>query len=209
MDSATPFDVSGGSGEPRSKLQTTLSLFSKRWPYICFAILLSLLDIALGIWTMSYLHFKQEPLMFGIVCFGAILALAQFASLCYLIQRAKDENSDPLMVDVAYAFGVTLLFSISGIALTIELPSKCFAGRNSDFLHIGSHWCNVITTTAVSSWLAVITMTIATVLTFVAARKAIELANMPPPVFPDQANTPVMRWLNRNDPFASYNRQYP
>ena len=67
--------------------------------------------------------------MFGIVCFGAILALAQFASLCYLyvcsahgteslnhlnlyrIQRAKDENSDPLMVDVAYTFGVTLLFS--------------------------------------------------------------------------------------------------
>ena len=35
MDSATPFDVSGGSGEPRSKLQTTLSLFCKQWPYIC------------------------------------------------------------------------------------------------------------------------------------------------------------------------------
>ena len=84
MNSATPFDVSGRSDEPRSKLKTTLSLFCKQWPYICkftaschfspfffgtyapltthtgFSILLSLLTTSLSIWTMSYLHFKQE-----------------------------------------------------------------------------------------------------------------------------------------------------
>jgi len=150
------------------------------------------------------------------VFFWCHLALFQWATPHFLFRTAQDSN-------LSYR-------SVSGIALTIELPSKCFAGRNSHFLHIGSHWCNIITTMAVSSWLAVVTstswappsqpfplltfcfslsVTIATILTFVAARKAIELAKMPPPVFPEQAQTPVMRWLNRNDPFASYNRQYP
>ncbi len=86
---------------------------------------------------------------------------------------------------------------------------------------------------AVSSWLAVIismsrhefhisvhlvildiffAVTVAAILTLVAARRAIDIANMPPPVSPDQIEAPVMRWLNRNDLFLTterYNRQYP
>jgi len=54
---------------------------------------------------------------------------------------------------------------------------------------------------------------VATVLTLVAARKAIEIAKLPPPVFPAGSEAPVMRWLDRNDPFLSvterHNRQYP
>jgi len=199
MDSATSFNVSGGSGKPRSKLQNILAMFCRHWPYIGFAIVLSVLNIVLAIWTMSYLRFKKEPLLFGLVCFCAILGLAQFASLCYLFRAKVDDNTEPMMIDVGHSIGVVLLFSVSGIALTVPLPAKCYFPMNNDLMLIGRNWCNVMTTMAVSSWLAVITMTIGTVLTYVAVRKAIELAKMPPPVLPEPAETPVMRWLNRNE----------
>ena len=44
---------------------------------------------------------------------------------------------------------------------------------------------------------------IGTAIIFVAARRAIELAKLPPPVFPSGAEAPVMRWLDRNDPFLA------
>jgi len=214
MNSATPFnlelDVSGGSGKPRSRLQKTLALFSRQWPYIGFAIVLAVLNIVLAIWTISYLRVKKEPLLFSLVSFCAILGLAQFASLCYLFRVKIDDNAQPMMIDVGHSIGVVLLFSLSGIALTVPLPAKCYFPKNADLMLIGRNWCNVITAIAVSSWLAVITMIIASVVTYLAVRNAIELAKMPPPVLPEHANAPVMRWLNHDEISTDqHNRHYP
>lgn len=53
-------------------------------------------------------------------------------------------------------------------------------------------------------------MIIATVVTFLAVRKAMELAKTPPPVLPEHAEAPVMRWLNRNEMSTDrHNRHYP
>ncbi|CAA7270310.1 unnamed protein product [Cyclocybe aegerita] len=206
MDSATPFTSStiGGPGvRPRSKLKKTLDMFAKQWPYIGFCILLAVLNILLGILMLSYLKPKEEPLIFGIMCLSVVLSLGHFAALCYLIQRAKNESSDPTMIDVLYTIGVVALFAISGAALTVELPNKCYNTQQEDYRLIGQAICDGITAMAASSWLAVLTMIIASILTFVAARRAIELAKLPPPVFPEGAQAPVMRWLDRNDPFLS------
>ncbi|KAF8960819.1 hypothetical protein BDZ97DRAFT_1921889 [Flammula alnicola] len=184
-------------------MKKTIDILCKQWPYIGFAIFLATLNLLLGILTLSYLHPKKEELLFGIVCFGILIALGHFASLCYLIQRAKDESSDPTMIDAAYASGVILLFAVSGLALTIELPKRCYSGPNEHFLVIGRGCCNAITAMAVSSWLAVLTMIIAAIIILVAARRAIEFAKLPPPVFPAGAEAPVMRWLDRNDPFLT------
>jgi len=212
MDSGTPFNlnVSGGSGKPRSRLQKILAMFSRQWPYIGLAIVLAVLNIVLAIWTMSYLHVKKEPLLFSLVCLCALLGLAQFASLCYLFRVKIDDNAQPMMVDVGHSVGIILLFSLSGIALTVPLPAKCYFPMNKDLVLIGRNWCNVITVMAVSSWLAVITMIIATIVTYLAVRKANELAKTPPPVLPEHAEAPVMRWLNRNEiSTEQHNRHYP
>jgi len=210
MESATSLDVSGGSGKPRSRIQKMLDMFCKQWPYIGFAIILAVLNILLAILTVSYLRFKKEPLLFGLVSFCTLLGLAQFASLCYLIRAKVDDNSEPMMIDVGHSIGVVLLFSVSGIALTVPLPAKCYLPKNNDLMVIGRNWCNTMTAIAVSSWLAVITMILATVLTYVNVRKAIELAKMPPPVLPEHAEAPVMRWLNRNELTTErHNRLYP
>ena len=43
-----------------------------------------------------------------------------------------------------------------------------------------------------------------------AVRDAVEIAKLPPPVFPSGAEPAVMRWLDRNnDPFASIPRGTP
>ena len=46
---------------------------------------------------------------------------------------------------------------------------------------------------------------------FTTARKVIELAKQPPPVFSvGNAETPDMRWMDRNDPFlTAQERRYP
>jgi len=209
MDSASPLNSAGGPGasEQRSKLQRVLGMFRKQWPYIGFCILLAVLNILLGIGLMSYLKPKKEPLIFGIICLSVILGLAHFASLCYLIQRANHENSVPTMVDVWYSACIILLFAISGTTLIVELPKKCFSGQNEDYITIGRNCCNTITAMAASSWLAVLTMIVATFLTLVAARRAIEFAKLPPPV-PERAEGPEMRWLNRNDPFITAAERY-
>jgi len=203
--STTNFNTTGGPGQSklRSRMKRMLDIVCKQWFYIGIAIFLATLNLLLGILTLSYLHPKKEALLFGIVCLGIILALGHFASLCYLIQRAKDESSDPTLLDAAYAVGIVVLFGISGAVLTIELPSRCFSGPNEHLKTIGQGHCNAITTMAVSSWLAVLIMIVACIIIFVAARRAIELAKMPPPVFPAGAEAPVMRWLDRNDPFLT------
>lgn len=47
---------------------------------------------------------------------------------------------------------------------------------------------------------------VAAVMICVAARKAIELAKAPPPVFPSGTEASIMRWLDRSDPFVSVAR---
>jgi len=201
--STTNLNATGGPGLLRSRMKRAADIICKQWLYIGIAIFLATLNLLLGILTLSYLHPKKEGLLFGIVCLGILLALGHFASLCYLIQRAKDESSDPALIDAAYAVGVIFLFALSGLVLSIELPSRCFSGPNEHLKVIGQGSCNAITAMAVSSWLAVLIMIIASIIIFVAARRAIELSKMPPPVFPVGAEAPVMRWLDRNDPFLT------
>jgi len=186
-----------------ARLTRIFEIICGQWLYIGIAIFLSTLNLLLGILTLSYLHPKKDPLFFGIVCYGIIAALGLFASLCYLIQRAKNEYSDPTYLDAAYATGIIILYALSGLALTIRLPDRCFSGHNDHFKAIGQGCCNGVTAMAVNSWLGVLMMIVASIIMFVAARRAIELAKMPPPVFPSGAEAPVMRWLNRNDPFAA------
>jgi hypothetical protein len=200
MDTPT----TGGPGQQqRSRLTKTMNIICKQWLYIGIAILLATINLVVGILKLSYLHPKKDALIFGIFCFGILIALAHFASLCYLMQRAKHESSDPTLIDAAYAVGVVLLFAISGIALTIELPTTCYSGPNKHLEAIGRGTCNTLTAMAVSSWLACLLMIIASTIIFIAARRAIELAKLPPPVFPSGAEAPIMRWLDRNDPFLA------
>jgi len=204
MESTTNLDATGRPGLLRLRMKRTMEILCKQWLYIGIAIFLATLNLLLGILTLSYLHPKKDELVFGIVCFAILLALGHFASLCYLIQRAKDDSSDPQLIDAAYSAGVVGLFAISGLALTVKLPNRCFSGPNNEHLKIiGQGWCNAITAMAVSSWLAVLIMIIASIIIVVAARRAIELAKMPPPVFPTGTEAPVMRWLDRNDPFLT------
>jgi len=137
-----------------------------------------------------------------------LLSLSHFTSLCYLLQRAKEDISDrhPSYIDTGYAIGVALLFAISGVVLSIELPHRCYSGPNEHLKAIGQAYCNIITAMAVCAWLGVLIVIIASFTIFLTAREAIELAKQPPPVFPD----PVMRWLDRNDPFlTTQERRYP
>jgi len=194
-------------GRQRSRLQEIGTLLRNQWLYIGIAIVLATVNLLLGIVSLSYMSPKKDALLFGIVCFGILIALGHFASLCYLIQRAKHESSDPSMIDAACALGIAVLFAISGAALTVQLPRSCYAKSNAGFKVLSRGTCYRITGMAGSSWLAVLIMLIATIIIFLAARRAVELAKLPPPVFPAGAEAPVMRWLDRNDPFLTYSER--
>jgi len=194
-------------GRQRSRLQEIGALLRNQWLYIGIAIVLATVNLLLGIVSLSYMSPKKDALLFGIVCFGILIALGHFASLCYLIQRAKHESSDPSMIDAACALGIAVLFAISGAALTVQLPRSCYAKSNAGFKVLSRGTCYRITGMAGSSWLAVLIMLIATIIILLAARRAIELAKLPPPVFPAGAEAPVMRWLDRNDPFLTYSER--
>jgi len=185
----------------------------KEWLYIGIGIFLAFLNLILGILTLSYFHPKKEPVVFGIVCLNVILSLSHFSSLCYLLQRAKEEMGErhPSYLDTGYAIGVVLLFVISGIILPIELPSRCYSGPNEHFKAIGQACCNILTVMTVCAWLGVLIMIIGSIMIFITTRKVIELAKQPPPVFArDGAEVPGMRWVDRNDPFLTIQeRRYP
>ncbi|KAH9476300.1 hypothetical protein JR316_0011874 [Psilocybe cubensis] len=200
---ATTTNESGGPGLLRLRMKRLLNVLCQRWLYIGIAIFLATLNLLLGILTLSYLHPKKDVLLFGIVCFAIILALGHFASCIYLIQRAKDESSDPTLVDAACSAGVVALFALSGVVLTIKLKGRCFSGHNEMFTAIGQGCCNGVTAMAAISWIGVVIMIIASVIILIAALRAIEEAKQPPPVFPSGAEAPVMRWLDRNDPFLA------
>jgi len=202
------------TGRPglRRVIDKTLKILSKEWFYIGIGIALALLNLILGILTLSYLHPKQEPVVFGLVCLNEILSLSHFASLCYLLQRAKEAMDDryPSYADTGYAIGVVLLFLISGIVLSIQLPSRCYSGPNEHFKVIGQVCCAALTAMATCAWLGFLTMIVGSIMIFLTARKIIELAKQPPPVFAAGVEGPVMRWLDRNDPFlTTQERCYP
>jgi hypothetical protein len=185
----------------------------KEWLYIGIGIFLAFLNLILGILALSNFHPKKEPVVFGIVCLNVILSLSHFSSLCYLLQRAKEEMGErhPSYLDTGYAIGVVLLFAISGIILPIELPSRCYSGPNEHFKAIGQACCNILTVMTVCAWLGVLIMIIGSIMIFITTRKVIELAKQPPPVFArDGAEVRGMRWVDRNDPFLTIQeRRYP
>jgi len=200
------------TGRPglRRVVDKTLKILGKEWLYIGIGIILAFLNLILGILTLSYLHPKKEPIVFGIVCLNVLLSLSHFSSLCYLLQRAKEEMGErhPSYTDTGYAIGVVLLFVISGIVLSIELPSRCYSGPNEHFKAVGQACCNALTAMATCAWLGVLTMIIGSIMIFTTARKVIELAKQPPPVFSaGSAESPVMRWMDRNDPFLTTQEQ--
>jgi len=203
------------TGRPslRRVIDQTLEILGKEWLYIGIGIFLAFLNLILGILTLSYFHPKKEPVVFGIVCLNVILSLSHFSSLCYLLQRAKEEMGErhPSYLDTGYAIGVVLLFVISGIILPIELPSRCYSGPNEHFKAIGQACCNILTVMTVCAWLGVLIMIIGSIMIFITTRKVIELAKQPPPVFArDGAEVPGMRWVDRNDPFLTIQeRRYP
>lgn len=203
------------TGRPslRRVINKTLKTLGKEWLYIGIGLFLAFLNLILGILTLSFLHPKQEPIVFGIVCLNVILSLSHFSSLCYLLQRAKEEMGErhPSYLDTGYAIGVVLLFVISGIILSIELPSRCYSGSNEHFRAVGQGVCDVLTVMAACAWLGVLTMSTGSIIIFFTARRVINLAKQPPPVFSaGGTEAPIMRWMDRNDPFHTVQeRRYP
>jgi len=203
------------TGRPglRHVIDKTCKILSKEWLYIGIGILLAFINLILGIVSLSYFHPKKDPIVFGIICLNVLLSLSHFSSLCYLLQRAKEEIGDrhPSYLDTGYAIGVVLLFLISGIVLTIILPSRCYSGTNEHFKAIGQSACNLLTIMAAFAWLGVLTMILGSVMIFMVCREVIQLAKLPPPVFSgDDTEAPGMRWVGRNDPFLTIQeRRYP
>jgi len=197
----------------RRVIDKTLKIFGKEWLYIGIGIFLAFINLILGIVSLSCFHPKKEPVVFGLMCLNVLLSLSHFSSLCYLLQRAKEEIGDrhPSYLDTGYAIGVVLLFVISGIALTIELPTRCYSGPNEHFIAIGRALCNLLTVMAVNAWLGALIMIMGSIRIFIVARKVIELAKLPPPVLSgDDTDAPGMRWVDRNDPFLTIQeRRYP
>jgi hypothetical protein len=135
---------------------------------------------------------------------------------CSLVSRVK--TFDRLLL-----FKLLFQFKVSGIVLSVELPSRCYSGPNEHFKAVGQACCNTLTAMAASAWLGVLTsksdlelskdrkeinihnpsVTIGSIMIFITARKVMELAKQPPPVFPASAEAPVMRWMDRNDPFLT------
>jgi len=203
------------TGRPglRRVIDKTCKILSKEWLYIGFGIFLAFINLILGIVSLSEFPPKKDPVVFGIICLNVILSLSHFSSLCYLLQRAKEEIGDrhPSYIDTGYAIGVVLLFVISGIALTIVLPGRCYSGPNEHFEAIGQAVCNFLTVMTALTWLGVLTMIIGTFTIFIVSLKVIMLAKLPPPVFSgDDTAAPGMRWVGRDDPFLSIQeRRYP
>jgi len=203
------------TGRPglRRVIDKTIETFGKEWLYIGIGIFLAFINLILGIVSLSYFHPKKDPVVFGIMCLNVLLSLSHFASLCYLLQRAKEEIGDrhPSYLDTGYTIGVVVLFAISGIVLTTVLPSRCYSGPNEHFKAIGRPACNTLTVMAVGAWLGVLTMIMGSITIFIVARKVIKLAKLPPPVFSaSDTEAPGMRWVDRNDPFLTVQeRRYP
>jgi len=203
------------TGRPglRSVIDKTCKILSKEWLYIGFGIFLAFINLIFGIVSLSYFHPKKDPVVFGILCLNVLLSLSHFSSLCYLLQRAKEEIGDrhPSYLDTGYAIGVVLLFTISGISLTLVLPGRCYSGPNEHFKAIGQAACNVLTVMTAFEWLGVLTMIIGSVMIFIVDLKVIKLSQLPPPVLSgDDSEAPGMRWVGRNDPFLTIQeRRYP
>lgn len=200
--------TSGGRSTVSIALKNVLKSLCEWRPYLGFALFFAVFNLIFGIVTLSFLHPKKEPLVFGLICLAILLALGHFASVCFLFQRSKSYQyaADPSYADVGYSAGIAVLFAISALALIHELPKRCYSGPNEDLKELGKNICGTITAMGVSSCLAFVCMIVAAVMICVAARKAIELAKAPPPVFPSGTEASIMRWLDRSDPFVSVAR---
>ena len=68
---------------------------------------------------------------------------------CSLVSRAKSF--------IVSSLNQLLQPKVSGVVLTIELPSRCYSGPNEHFKAIGQAACNLLTVMAVFAWLGVLT----------------------------------------------------
>ncbi|KAH6909768.1 hypothetical protein BKA70DRAFT_1274732 [Coprinopsis sp. MPI-PUGE-AT-0042] len=180
--------------------------------YLSAAIFVVAFTLILGIICLSFLKPKVEPLLFGLDIASILLSLGTFAALCFFVQRSKDQKYgdnpwDPNYIDILCALGIVTLFGLSSLAQLKELPARCWSGPNADFKAIGPEVCGVLATMGAFSIIGGFIMLVSTILIAVSIREAKEIAKLPPPVFPTGAEASVMRWLDRNDPFAVAGRQ--
>ncbi|EAU86660.2 hypothetical protein CC1G_07318 [Coprinopsis cinerea okayama7 len=207
MTATTNNQVNGAGGSTPKQFAMSLRNSLAEWRvYLGIATCVVALTLILGIITLSFVKPKVEPLLFGLDIAAILLSLATFAALCFFIQRAKDQKYgdqpyDPNYIDILIALGIATLFGLTALAELKELPQRCYSGPNEDFKAIGPEVCGVFTTMGVLSCLGGSIMLLTCILIAVAIREAIEVAKLPPPVFPTGAEPAVMRWLDRNDPF--------
>ena len=184
--------------------------------YLSAAIFVVAFTLILGIICLSFLKPKHEPLLFGLDIASILLSLGTFAALCFFVQRSKDQKYgdspwDPNYIDILCALGITCLFGLSSLAQLKELPNRCFSKPNPndtpDPNPLRQEVCGVLATMGSFSVLGGLIMIISAILIAVSIHQAKELAKLPPPVFPTGAETSVLRWLDRNDPFAVASRQ--
>lgn len=221
-NAASAFDSSSTLENPpktSSATQFRMSLSSAlgEWRiYLSGAIFVVAFTLILGIICLSFLKPKHEPLLFGLDIASILLSLGTFAALCFFVQRSKDQKYgdspwDPNYIDILCALGITCLFGLSSLAQLKELPNRCFSKPNPDETPdanpLRQEVCGVLATMGSFSVLGGVIMIISAILIALAIREAKEIAKLPPPVFPTGAEASVMRWLDRNDPFAVASRQ--
>ncbi|TFK36174.1 hypothetical protein BDQ12DRAFT_686962 [Crucibulum laeve] len=200
--------TSGSGDQPRFTWKRFLGALRDCRTYYGFSLFFAILNLILAIMLLSRVPAKIESLLFGLTVLGTILAFAHFVTLCLLLQRRMEQRygkypRDPTIKDIACALGVAGLFILSGICLTVVLPSRCYSGDNEHRALLGKLTCNLFTTMSAFSWFGTLLMLIASVTIFLDIREANELAKQPPPVFPAGANPMVMKWLSRSDTLAS------
>lgn len=221
-NAASAFDSSSTLENPpktSSAAQFRMSLSSAlgEWRiYLSAAIFVVAFTLILGIICLSFLKPKHEPLLFGLDIASILLSLGTFAALCFFIQRSKDQKYgdnpwDPNYIDILCALGITCLFGLSSLAQLKELPKRCFSApkpeETPDANPLRQEVCGVLATMGSFSVLGGVIMIISSIFIALAIREAKEIAKLPPPVFPTGAEASVMRWLDRNDPFAVASRQ--
>ena len=127
---------------------TSLPCVTCTYPLTRFAVLAGLcVSPSLSI----ILDFREPKRKWVIVILPTSILVTLLGWYCY-----------SLVSLVRIAIGEVLLLNrplsiVSGIILSIELPSRCYSGSNEHFKIIGRACCDAITAMAICAWLGVLT----------------------------------------------------